>query len=79
MNERTHWDFWKLEHGQVKVSSHDIGCLSKVVVGHIEAIAGYIQVRHPSQLYQALLEGLSLFAILLLLRLRLEFGIRNAW
>ncbi len=37
----------------------------------IEAIAGYIQVRHPSQLYQALLEGLSLFAILLLLRLRL--------
>ena len=37
----------------------------------IDAISGYVQVRHPSQLYQALLEGFSLFAILLLLRLRL--------
>ncbi|HCQ33093.1 MAG TPA: prolipoprotein diacylglyceryl transferase, partial [Verrucomicrobiales bacterium] len=36
----------------------------------IDAIAGYMQIRHPSQLYQALLEGFSLFAILLLLRLR---------
>ena len=37
----------------------------------IDAISGYVQVRHPSQLYQALLEGFLLFAILLLLRLRL--------
>lgn len=36
----------------------------------IDAVAGYVQARHPSQLYQALLEGLALFAILLVLRLR---------
>ena len=37
----------------------------------MDAIAHYVQVRHPSQLYQAMLEGFSLFLILLLLRLRL--------
>ncbi len=35
-----------------------------------EVLGNYVQVRHPSQIYQALLEGLGLFVILLVLRLR---------
>lgn len=36
----------------------------------LQAMAEYLTVRHPSQIYQALLEGLSLFLILLITRLR---------
>ena len=36
----------------------------------LEVLGNYVQVRHPSQLYQALLEGLGLCVILLVLRLR---------
>lgn len=36
----------------------------------LDVLAGYLQARHPSQLYQALLEGLLLCVILLLMRLR---------
>jgi phosphatidylglycerol:prolipoprotein diacylglycerol transferase len=35
-----------------------------------EAIAPYLDARHPSQLYEALLEGLLLFAILWFVRVR---------
>jgi phosphatidylglycerol:prolipoprotein diacylglycerol transferase len=36
----------------------------------LEVFGNYVQTRHPSQLYQAFLEGLTLFAILFVLRLR---------
>ncbi len=36
----------------------------------LEVFGTYVQTRHPSQLYQAFLEGLGLFAILSVLRLR---------
>ena len=36
----------------------------------LEVLGNYVQIRHPSQLYQALLEGLGLCVILLVLRLR---------
>ncbi|MEE2622836.1 MAG: prolipoprotein diacylglyceryl transferase, partial [Verrucomicrobiota bacterium] len=36
----------------------------------LEVLGNYVQTRHPSQLYQAFLEGLTLFAILFVLRLR---------
>jgi phosphatidylglycerol:prolipoprotein diacylglycerol transferase len=35
-----------------------------------EALGGYLEPRHPSQLYEGMLEGLALFAILWLVRLR---------
>ncbi len=35
-----------------------------------EAVAPFISVRHPSQIYEALLEGLLLFVVLLAIRLR---------
>lgn len=35
-----------------------------------EAISGYLEPRHPSQLYEGLLEGVALFAILWLVRVR---------
>ncbi len=37
-----------------------------------EILGGLLNPRHPSQIYQALLEGLSLFLILLVLRLRFQ-------
>lgn len=36
----------------------------------VQAVGEYLTVRHPSQIYQALLEGLGLFLILLFTRLR---------
>lgn len=38
--------------------------------GILDVLANYVETRHPSQIYQALLEGLLLFAILLAMRLR---------
>lgn len=35
-----------------------------------EALGGYLEPRHPSQLYEGMLEGVALFAILWLVRLR---------
>lgn len=46
-----------------------------------DAISPFLQYRHPSQIYQALLEGLALFLILFALRLkwrRLPYGILTA-
>ncbi|CAN5170247.1 hypothetical protein BH23VER1_BH23VER1_14420 [soil metagenome] len=37
-----------------------------------EILASYLAPRHPSQIYEALLEGLALFLILLILRLRVK-------
>lgn len=36
----------------------------------LEILGSYVQVRHPSQIYQALLEGLGLFLILFVMRLK---------
>jgi phosphatidylglycerol:prolipoprotein diacylglycerol transferase len=47
-----------------------------------EAIAGYLEYRHPSQIYQALMEGLALFLILFAVRLkwkRLPYGFLTAF
>ena len=38
----------------------------------LEVFQKYVETRHPSQLYQAALEGLALFVILLMLRLRMR-------
>ena len=35
-----------------------------------ETLGGYLEARHPSQLYEALLEGLALFAILFFMRVK---------
>jgi len=46
-----------------------------------DVIGQYIQLRHPSQIYQALLEGLALFLILFAIRLKwknLPYGILTA-
>ena len=46
-----------------------------------EVIGNYIHYRHPSQIYQALLEGLALFFILFAVRLKwrkLPYGILTA-
>ncbi len=48
----------------------------------LETLARYLEARHPSQLYQALLEGLGLFVILLAMRLRwprMAHGIITGW
>lgn len=47
-----------------------------------EAIAGYLEYRHPSQIYQALMEGLALFLILFAVRLKwknLPYGFLTAF
>ena len=36
----------------------------------LETLGGYLQARHPSQLYEAILEGLVLFAVLFTVRVR---------
>lgn len=36
----------------------------------LETLGGYLQARHPSQLYEAILEGLVLFAVLFLVRVK---------
>ena len=36
----------------------------------LETLGAYLKARHPSQLYEALLEGLVLFAVLFLLRVK---------
>lgn len=46
-----------------------------------DAISGFLEYRHPSQIYQALLEGLALFLILFAVRLRwrrLPYGVLTA-
>lgn len=39
----------------------------------LESLGNHLQARHPSQLYEAILEGLLIFAILLFLRIRFPF------
>ena len=63
---RAPWES-SIDNGQMLEAAMDASRDNPAV---LEAIAQYVTVRHPSQIYQALLEGLALFLILFITRIK---------
>ncbi len=61
----------KLDPGFGDLAIHQLVVLSRSEPELLQVLANFIPARHPSQIYEALLEGLLLFAILWAVRIKL--------